>query len=62
VLAPLRQVNPQLATIIDLTNLPTKEEICTTGSRPPTPANPGASAASVPTLTQTAQSAAGGGH
>jgi phospholipid/cholesterol/gamma-HCH transport system substrate-binding protein len=75
VLAPLRQVNPQLATIIDLTNLPTKEQICTNSAQAPgtsansapQPANPGTGA--LPTLSATAQrdttkdlAGAGGGN
>jgi phospholipid/cholesterol/gamma-HCH transport system substrate-binding protein len=60
VLAPLRQVNPQLATIIDLTNLPTKEQICTnTAQAPGTSAASGSGTPSLPTLSPTAQREAG---
>jgi phospholipid/cholesterol/gamma-HCH transport system substrate-binding protein len=59
VLDQLRSVNPQLTTIIDLTNLPTKSEVCAQSSQAPgstapaTPASPVAGAP-LPPLSATA--------
>ena len=54
VLEPLRKVNPQLATIIDLTNLPTKDQICANSAQAQgTSSAPAAGA--LPTLSATAQ-------
>jgi phospholipid/cholesterol/gamma-HCH transport system substrate-binding protein len=57
ILTRLRQVNPQLTTIIDLTNLPKEQEVCAESSQAQgtSPAAAGASSRSLPTLSATAQ-------